>query len=387
MSASSDGPRWSLTALAVLGLFLAVVVSPSQATAEPMRFAIETRDGDCAACVTIVAQGEITPSTPADFQRFIEAHRPSARSTIAFASPGGSLSGAVELGELIRRSRYRTMVASSVAGELVPSDCASACAYAFLGGRARSLLDGSRIGLHQFSAATLRGDPISETQSVVALVSALIRNSGASPEVLEIASSVSPDQVLWLGPREAFALGISTIYPLRPNQWTFHSGTRLRRIEAPFFLADDIAGQVQISCTPRAPSTYFLAISWTSRRRPSDAILAGIEQFATSTLRIAGSRMGNYDLYGEGTEHVNSWSEAIPCTTGRLLCFTRFDSTYVALESVLSREVFAQLAAAARRGAPISWAPNNSELEAASLTFPEEGLTVAISTLESACAH
>ncbi|WP_179379446.1 hypothetical protein [Jannaschia marina] len=61
--------------------------------------------------------------------------------TIGLASPGGNIAAAFDAAELIHARRLDTTLVGN---------CASACAFVFLGGRARTLPDGSwRLGFHQ----------------------------------------------------------------------------------------------------------------------------------------------------------------------------------------------------------------------------------------------
>lgn len=101
--------------------------------------------------VRIYATGEIDENTGREFERFVKQNK-LPRSIVFFNSGGGSLSGAIKLGKLIRQMGFDTGVASYKAGTTRHEGiCASACTYAFAGGVSRYYEAGAaRLGLHQF---------------------------------------------------------------------------------------------------------------------------------------------------------------------------------------------------------------------------------------------
>jgi peptidoglycan hydrolase-like protein with peptidoglycan-binding domain len=88
----------------------------------------------------IVLNAEISPTTPRDFDRAIEA-RPNAR-ILVLNSPGGSVDSALVVAQEIRRRGIKTYVPSGMG-------CYSACAYIFFAGENR-IADGE-LGVHQIS--------------------------------------------------------------------------------------------------------------------------------------------------------------------------------------------------------------------------------------------
>jgi hypothetical protein len=93
----------------------------------------------------VLAQGVINKESFIQFREFTK-DLP-AGTWIAFTSPGGNLINGMQMGALIRERRFNTTISYT---EHSPSDCLSACAYAFLGGTSRNLPPNSRFGLHQF---------------------------------------------------------------------------------------------------------------------------------------------------------------------------------------------------------------------------------------------
>jgi len=139
---------------------------------DPMEFTYQGTGGNCSDCVWILAEGVIAPETDNAFARFLERNKEYVENTaltIEFNSPGGDLQAATRLGRLIRDLGWDTHVGYHYApgtpsdemlplGEfpdgdpkLKPSKCMSACAYAFLGGVARDVMEGVELGVHQFS--------------------------------------------------------------------------------------------------------------------------------------------------------------------------------------------------------------------------------------------
>jgi hypothetical protein len=91
------------------------------------------------------AIGTITTDTPEAFRRFLKSADASYSKELHLHSPGGDLVAALELGQLIREAGLSTYVGRSIPleGLMDVYDynrpvCASACAYAFLGGVTRS---------------------------------------------------------------------------------------------------------------------------------------------------------------------------------------------------------------------------------------------------------
>lgn len=202
--------------LRLLTLFLLFVgVFSTAAQAEPMSFSIHPVLIDCPSCVIVEANGEITEETPALFRRFTTEHQLSFPKSMTFVmnSPGGSLMGGLALGQLIRNGGFNTHVGQVVAGAdgkvaLADGICASACAYAFLGGSKRSIGLRGKYGLHQIStssreAVTLR-DAVGTTQDVIARISRYVEKMGASAEVVTIATQTRSTDISWVdGPKQS----------------------------------------------------------------------------------------------------------------------------------------------------------------------------------------
>lgn len=157
----------------------------------------------------IYADGEITSSTAMDFERFVKANNITS-ATVLFNSPGGSLFGGIQLGTKIRSFGFDTGIATYSQGRMVERGyCASACAYAFAGGRGRYFSGKeTKLGLHQFSAKSTTIDN-GTSQETSGLIVAYLQNMGVDALAFSASASVRPEDILWLTAQDAAKLRFS----------------------------------------------------------------------------------------------------------------------------------------------------------------------------------
>ena len=207
------------------------------AWAEPMTFMAGGYDGRCELCGGFIqASGEITEDTPRRFEAFVqEVGNPG---LIRLNSPGGSLRAGIELGEKLRALRFATEVGSDEAdpkglgypafgdrkSNRVPGTCASACAYAFLGGVKRTIEGGSKLGVHRFyrenklaepTVKLFTGEDLDHAQRLTAALVLYTSRMGVDGLLVSIAASASPDEMRWITADEAQRLRI--VY--EPYKW------------------------------------------------------------------------------------------------------------------------------------------------------------------------
>ena len=174
----------------------------------PMTFRVAGNGGNCNSCEWFVGDGEITADTPRDFERFMADKGYS--SLLYLNSPGGNLGAGIELGEEIRAHGLSTAVAVSVSDrsgweeQTVRGLCASACAYAFLGGVSRTAKAGE-LGVHQFFGKF----DLSSSQEVSGTLVSYVAKMGVDPLLVSIASSASPEDVHFLTAQELAAFKIT----------------------------------------------------------------------------------------------------------------------------------------------------------------------------------
>lgn len=209
------------SAIGLLALFLSF--SQAMAQTPKMRFELVGNGGNCVGCEWILAEGEIAPETPAAFDEFIRRH---GSNTIVFNSPGGSLVAGLELGQRIRRLKMHTEVGVSRKDEfghheIVPGVCASACAYAFLGGVRRSIgnmfaankngIERSRIGVHRFfrpdalsnmDAKQFAARDLDAEQRITALLAVYMVTMGIDARLLGLAAEADANSMRWLTDQE-----------------------------------------------------------------------------------------------------------------------------------------------------------------------------------------
>ncbi|HMN85654.1 MAG TPA: hypothetical protein PKA74_06670 [Bauldia sp.] len=181
----------------------------------------------------IAAAGEITEQTPDRFRRFLEDNRlddPNAGTLVYLDSPGGNLTAGIKLGGLIRKYGLHTAIGKSLPAHgrdmvIRPGECASACAFAFLGGAVRAA-KGGELGVHQFYDAQAINDPdrsfSSEDMSTQQLLGAIIVNfvvrMGVDPRVASIAASTMPEDMYFFTDEELDDLRIN-FDPRRFGAW------------------------------------------------------------------------------------------------------------------------------------------------------------------------
>jgi len=126
------------------------------AQAQAMTFRLESLGGGAKA---IVAEGQITNSTPGEFLEFLRenASNRELRTVVFLNSEGGYVVASMELGRIFRRIGAATVVArlapsAGRGGRFLSARCLSACVYAFMGGRKRVAPQGSALGIHRMFA-------------------------------------------------------------------------------------------------------------------------------------------------------------------------------------------------------------------------------------------
>lgn len=208
---------------------LAVILAASvnQLSAEPMKFREATVGGVCAGCTWFAAEGDITSDTPAAFREaFGEPSGGAGGPTIVINSDGGDdLAAALELGRLFRAHSVRVSIGDTVSdpqngshvSKIEPGKCLSACAYAFLGGRAREIGGSQELGFHQFydqdilanaDRPTFSGVQRLRDQYVVGELISYLVEMDISTEVFSFAATASPGEFAYMTEAQAAELRV-----------------------------------------------------------------------------------------------------------------------------------------------------------------------------------
>jgi hypothetical protein len=153
--------------------------------------------------------GPIGPAAASWFRDRLDETHLGAGDTILLSSPGGDLSQAAMMGEIIRSRGFVTAVGvADASGRVRPSYCASACVLVYAGGKTRYGVEGSALGVHRFVATMPVGDPIAEAQRVAGAVLSYMTKMGVSSSIVEAMSETK--DVRWLDPKEASAMNLIT---------------------------------------------------------------------------------------------------------------------------------------------------------------------------------
>lgn len=155
--------------------------------------------------IFISAIGRITASTPDDFIAFLReidsrGYRPH---SVTFHSPGGSLTGGIALGQIIRKLKLDTHVGKD-------SSCSSACMLAFIGGWSRKVTHDGRIGNHQVRNVESDVANVQDIQDLIGILSEYHKQMNVSPLAVTAAMTRRSDEMYWYSAMERSEWGIVT---------------------------------------------------------------------------------------------------------------------------------------------------------------------------------
>lgn len=229
----------------------------------------------------ILAQGVITATTPKDFERFLASQAKNeglSYNPVYFDSPGGSLYGGLLLGRMIRLHELSTTVGSDYLEETEMWDeqgrlprrpvCYSACAYAFMGGKTRSVATVGKLGLHQFRSAATTDE--ASTQITMAVLGKYIDEMGISRKVLDIAALTLPEKIRIINVKEAEALDIISS-DIEEGEWTLKN-------------LDD--GSLFLTLAQKEYDSRFVLILYRDGERYTLRLLFSIKQKGSKAKRI-----------------------------------------------------------------------------------------------------
>jgi hypothetical protein len=166
--------------------------------ASAMEFSLQSV-GDGAGCGfhcprVIVAQGQITNSTPDEFLEFLRENggNRDLRTVVLLNSQGGYVVASMELGQMFRRIGAATVVGRQ---------CLSACVYAFMGGVKRIVPRGASLGIHRMFANTSdygamrRSRLVYDDGSMAGMLMRYSARMGVSRDVIRSAERVSSQSI------------------------------------------------------------------------------------------------------------------------------------------------------------------------------------------------
>jgi hypothetical protein len=157
------------------------------------------------------AIGIITPGTARAFAEEV-GKRGTYITTVVLQSPGGSVSGALAMGRLIREKKFSTEVDSG-------RYCASACPLVFAGGIERRAQANAAIGVHEVAAvgneSMSAAAGLQHGQQISAECQQYLRDMGIDLEVWVHAVETPNDRLYYFRPDELLALKLATIKRMR----------------------------------------------------------------------------------------------------------------------------------------------------------------------------
>ena len=205
------------------------------AFSDSMRFYRAATGGNCVTCTWIAAEGVIEADSYRRYLEFLkdEGLLGAPGVNIHLNSPGGDLLGGVRLGLAFRQQQANTVISSAriretyangtvIVGDALPSECSSACAFAFAGGVSRfasrttpaqeiGFQSIGRLGVHQFYDQRSLGDPSQrlfsgedreDDQMIIALLLSYLSDMDVSAELLQLAAQTPPNEMHYLGEDE-----------------------------------------------------------------------------------------------------------------------------------------------------------------------------------------
>ena len=175
----------------VLLLFMALFVAP---VVEAATIDVTPMGAGKQALVTVTGPFEYS-----DIDQFRTKTSLISKAVVALASPGGNLSAGLEIGTMLRLKGFISFVPDG-------SQCASACALAWLGGAKRLMGSTAQVGFH--SASIVKDGVATETSVGNALVGAYLNRIGLPDQAVVFITQAAPDDITWLSIEDAERLGI-----------------------------------------------------------------------------------------------------------------------------------------------------------------------------------
>lgn len=254
--------------ISVAAIVFLVFTFSASAQDKPMTFKLVSNGGNCDGCEWIAAQGEIDSGTPDRLRRFIREN--GKIGAVVLNSPGGDLIAGLELGRIFREQGVYISVGNTVEDRgnppwkvQEPGYCFSACAYAFLGGKFRTVGE-NELGFHQFydekalenpDLAQFSGADRYRDQLVTGVIVRYLIEMNIDLGVYQRAVLASPEEIYMLGAAEARELGVDNSGGTLPGEWQllpFERGLVAETKIGPF-LGNPKKSRLRFYCSKRVP--------------------------------------------------------------------------------------------------------------------------------------
>ena len=258
----------------------------------------------------VVARGQLTNQTADAFEHFLSKHPLAPGDTIYLLSFGGDLDAGMALGTIIRAhglnaeigspeelppfetlfpdgtiNAINTMEAyrpsatpafdalmkslgqkpvsslSNIGRTFFPGYCLSACAYTYLGGVKRTMIAGSRYGLHQFDGNCATAEEcLKSSQQQFGKVLAYVQKMGADPALLAAAATAAPDSFNFVPDEDLERFRI--LYTAGTESWNLAQDDEGRTSLVGEFREPSKAQTVTFKCSTSQPGSLALMIDF-----------------------------------------------------------------------------------------------------------------------------
>jgi hypothetical protein len=249
--------------LSIGGTGQLIVAALAAETPVPMTVRVAPRSGAFQDTALVYLDGRIDAGAPARLSKALTGI--TGKVTVWLNSPGGNLYAGMQLGRIIREHGASTHIIDS--RTLLPGECYSACALAFLGGVHRFIDNGARYGVHRASLPVDRSSGERDLgQDLSAAIGSYMREMTIDPRLLDLWETAAPDEMYVLSPQEATNLRVVDD-GREPPEWSiapFPGGTMLQGRQATadgratvFFSCDErqtIFGAVYEGAAPIEPA-------------------------------------------------------------------------------------------------------------------------------------
>lgn len=314
------------TRLALLLVSLALPPVPASAITQPMTFEILYDN-------KILAKGQFTASTAATLKKFLAEHPLPPGSIVYLLSFGGELDEGMAVGAIIREHGFNTDIGSrdelppfaklfpegmlnalnklqanepsatpaldallSNLGEeaipeishlnraFFPGYCLSACAYAYLGGVERTMVTGSRYGLHQFAGnCPTTDDCMNRVQEKFGNLIGYVQKMGVDPGLLVAASAAAPNSFNFLSSEEQVRYRV--LYSPVVETWSLAQDDDGRTSLIGEFRDARKTQSVTFRCSAAQPGALVMTIDFSIGAAPASLqeIGAGLGEMAWAT--------------------------------------------------------------------------------------------------------
>ncbi len=182
----------------------------------PMAFSTEKVCSGKQCKMVLLGEGNLEEGTPellvASMRQVLNQDLPV--ETVVLHSRGGDLAAGLKLGTLFRTIGLSTQVVDD-------GVCASSCAYAFIGGRTRTLSPNGYLGVHRFSPAG--ADPGADSsQLVVNTLTNYVESMGVSTNLIRLAAQADPTSLRRVTTAQAYQLNVDNTQRDAPA-WTIQT--------------------------------------------------------------------------------------------------------------------------------------------------------------------